>query len=304
MARINVETDLWADPRFQELLIRAGDRHKAKGMVLELFTVAQKHWYPDRKLIPIEEIGRAGLEALIDVGLAEIQPHGVYCRGSEEAFAWLFEKQEAGKKSAEVRRAKFGTAQPGKARVSRRKKTSPNTVRTMFDDDRTLFNTARTVPNSPEALTPSPSLNPSPDPSPNPTQNHEVYSVGGESAEADVTEIKNPVGYFIGVYRNAYRRQYGEDANPDVRGKVQGQIKALLKDVPLQRACQLIQTFCGMNDRWFLTKGHDFGTFIENLSKVGLYLDTGRATTSDEAKHAESRDFYQNQMDRVLRGEI
>mgnify|MGYP003343778758 CR=1 FL=1 len=56
---------------------------------------------------------------------------------------------------------------------------------------------------------------------------------------------------------------------------MQGQIRRYLAETPIDRACSLIEQFCAMNDSWFSTKGHDFGTFVENLSKVGLALDVG-----------------------------
>lgn len=102
----------------------------------------------------------------------------------------------------------------------------------------------------------------------------------------------------------AYQARYGVDARPDLRGKVQGEIRRFVEETPLERACALIETYCAMNDRWFLTKCHDFGTFIANLSKVGLKLDTGKAVTAIEAGHAETQDFYQNQLERIRRGEL
>lgn len=95
------------------------------------------------------------------------------------------------------------------------------------------------------------------------------------------------MGYFIGVFVKSYQARYGEKARPDLRGRVQGQIKRLLADLPLGRACELIQVYCQMNDAWFLTKAHDFGTFYENVGKVSLALDTGRYTTQAEARAAD-----------------
>jgi hypothetical protein len=66
----------------------------------------------------------------------------------------------------------------------------------------------------------------------------------------------------------------------------------------------LIQTYCQMDDGWFLTKGHDFGTFIENLTKVGLALDTGSFTTRADIKQIEKKQHAMGQLERIQRGEL
>jgi hypothetical protein len=106
VARINIEDSLWAGPKFQDLLIKTGNRHTAKGMVVELFTLAQKHWFPEKKLIPLEDFNSFGLSLLIEVGLAENRSAGVYCKGSEESFNWLFKSQINGRKGGLAKASK------------------------------------------------------------------------------------------------------------------------------------------------------------------------------------------------------
>ena len=87
-------------------MIKVGNRHAAKGMMIELFTLAQEYWFPLRLGIPMDRIQQAGLEPCIDSGLANITADGVFAQGSEKAFAWLFEKQRAGNASADSRKKK------------------------------------------------------------------------------------------------------------------------------------------------------------------------------------------------------
>ena len=91
-----------------------------------------------------------------------------------------------------------------------------------------------------------------------------------------------PTQVFISAYIAAFQRRY-PGGRPDLTGKAQGQIKTFLRDTPIERACELIRQYCAMTDRWFLTKGHDFETFRQNVTKVGLALDTGRTVTATEA---------------------
>lgn len=293
VARINIETKLWADPRFQDLMIKTGNRHAAKGMVLELFSLAQEYWYPGRKHIPRTAFERSGLGPTIETGLAELKDDGVKCVGSEDAFAWLFEKQEAGKKSAEARKAKFGSSIPRKTKKPRKKNEATNIVEQCsngVEQTRTPTNT-----HEPPSPSPSPSLSSS-------SSSCSIYSVGS-APSAPSPKVRSPVGLFIATYVQAYQARY-PGGRPDLRGKIQGAIKRYVQETQIERACEMIRTYCEMDDRWFLTKAHDFGTFIENLSKVGLKLDTGIQVNQTTARANEKISHAQDQLRRIAEGSL
>ncbi len=152
MARINIETTLWGHPGFQELLIKVGSRHAAKGMVVEFWTLAQEHWFPARELVPMEKVQKFGLEPVIAAGLAEVRDGGVYASGSEEAFAWLFQKQEAGMRSAE---AKKKNAQRVSTSVDGSQHTSTTLLSSLSSSLSSLNSKEREREESAHALTPS-----------------------------------------------------------------------------------------------------------------------------------------------------
>lgn len=102
MPRLNIEPSIWSDPRFQNLLIKTGDRIIAKGMITELWVVAQEYWIPDKKLIPKKVFDSLGLSVLIDVGLAEDLGEEIYAKGAKENFQWWFEKVEAGRTGGRI----------------------------------------------------------------------------------------------------------------------------------------------------------------------------------------------------------
>lgn len=248
----------------------------ALGALVMAWRTAQEYWVPSKKRIPIAKWSLLSTaQAVIDSGLAVLNSDGVYVAGSEEQFAWLFQRAEAGKKG-------------GKASAAARKTKGKNSKHRL--------STAEAKSSETNPLTLSLSLSHSQDSS----SNSEIYSVG-EGASA-APEIKNPIGYFIGTYAKAYKARYGKDARPEVGGRVQGRIKQFLDDTPIERACSMIQTYCEMTDSWFMTKGHDFETFMQNLSKVGLKLDTGRVTNSVQNRQQEVRDANVDAMREYLAG--
>lgn len=276
MARINIEDSLWKDNRFQNLMIKAGSRHAAKGMILELFVEAQKFWLSSGgKGIPKPAWDKADLPTmLIECGLAEDRGEFIYAVGSEDQFAWLTQRSDAGKNGGQ---AAAKTRLENKGKSKRRKSTEADG--------------ATSEDNGFKPPSPSPSLTPSLISVS--SSFSEDYSVG-ERAPALPADVKNPVAYFIGAYVNAYKAKYGNDARPDLSGPAQGRLKSYVKGTPLSRACAMIQTYCSMNDPWFLTKGHDFETFMQNLTKVGLKLDTGRALTRAEVSSVDHKQAVLN----------
>jgi hypothetical protein len=277
VARINIEDRLWGDIRFQNLMIKTGNRHTAKGMILELYTVAQQFWLPSKgQGIPRPAWDEFELpRELIECRLARDDGDFIYVIGSKEQFAWIEQASASGKAG-------------GKASGEARRENKEESAKAPVPEAKGTL---------PETNPPSPSLPPSLPPSLFPTL---PVSKGSELP----SEIKSPIGFFIGRYVLAYQKRYGASARPALGGKTQGEIKRFLEDTPMDRACALIATYCEMSDAWFITKGHDFTTFMSNLTKVGLKLDTGSAPTSMQAKHAEQADFYADQIRRIDEGKL
>ncbi len=131
MARVNVEDDLFSDPRFRVLVRIVGDEDKAIGMCVRAWLLAQRYWANGNKLVPKKIWTAAGLAPLHEVDLAEERANGTYCRGTEKHLSWLSDLTEtrakAGKRSAEVRLERYGTAQPLITHILEHTEQTPNT---------------------------------------------------------------------------------------------------------------------------------------------------------------------------------
>lgn len=143
MARINIEDSLFKDARFINLCIFYGSRTSALGSICWAFIVAQKFYLntETERLIPLSEWKRQECDdKLIDFGLAEVRPNGIYVSGSEAQFAWLIQKQEAGKKGGRPKsnitpiqkaggyRAKAGQSGPNPPTLTPTQKKNINTL--------------------------------------------------------------------------------------------------------------------------------------------------------------------------------
>ncbi len=256
MARLNIETQMLSKGknalRFQNLLIKIGDRQKAKGLLWELWELAQNSWFPNRLPIPETDWVDAGLtDVLVECGFAEKVEGGYRAKGAEEQFAWLFAKQENGRKGAEARWHKPKDEPAEEASLD------------VATDSGSQAIAKRQIASS--LLSPSSSL----------LSLNSLLPSQGNALSAPSGKAKKPVGLFIGRYVEAYQRRYG--VRPELNdGKIQGQISKFVQAQPLERAMNLIETYLQMDEPWFITKAHDFITFKENLQKVGLALDSGR----------------------------
>lgn len=116
LARINIEDRLFTDRRYMNLVAKMGDSDRALGTLVMAWIYAQRYW-KNGDLIPTDVWTRQGLsEALIEVGLAERRPEGIYMVGSEEQFNWLVKSIASGKsgglRSGQARRRNIKGLRP------------------------------------------------------------------------------------------------------------------------------------------------------------------------------------------------
>lgn len=173
MARINIDDDLFIDPRFKRLSRKIGEL-AAIGTLVEFWFAAQRRWglgelIPEQEMLPDWDL-------LIECHFAEKRPDGIYASGAEERFDWYRQSiesgQRGGRKSAQARREKYGTAQPLHA-------TNPPSavVEPPFDNS----------PNPPSAFTNLPVPSPAPDITPPkvPQEKERAVALVGANSETN-----------------------------------------------------------------------------------------------------------------------
>lgn len=96
MARINIDDEVWLDPRITMLQKEIGE-NEALGILIRFWKIAQLYWGKD-ELIPIGVFNFHCLsDALFKHGLAERRGDFVYAKGSETYFDWYLQKCRNGK---------------------------------------------------------------------------------------------------------------------------------------------------------------------------------------------------------------
>jgi len=97
MPRINVEEGFWSDPRFEALVAEVGDKWKAVGLAVCFWRSAQHAWR-EEKGIDRSIFDRVFDDALIKCGLARVQNGHIFAAGAQDAFKWLKDREEAGRR--------------------------------------------------------------------------------------------------------------------------------------------------------------------------------------------------------------
>lgn len=95
MVGIYLNPEMWSDFKFQNFLVKLGNRHTAMGLVVDMWILAQRYWIPNKQLIPYDQWKESGLpEYLVDCKLAIATEDGIYVCECEEKFQWYFDNMD------------------------------------------------------------------------------------------------------------------------------------------------------------------------------------------------------------------
>lgn len=243
---VRIETKAFSDNRYKLLAKRLGTtRWDARGRMEDIWeecTQRETYYLTEEVINSITECENfCKLICDKEISLGEVTEHGIYIKGTDGRIEWIAKLRKNSRKGGRKTKANW----LAKNKAKRGPKTRP--------DD------------SP----PSPSTVPVPS-----TVTVKEYSVGevGRTTPSD----KEKISLFVGAYVKAHEARF--KVRPDLNdGKTRGEISNFAKgQSDIFRACSLIQVYFQMEDRWFETKGWDFGTFKANLQKIALCLDTGK----------------------------
>jgi hypothetical protein len=261
MARLNIETDIFSDMRFLDLIILVGDREKAIGKLICFWIVAQKYWVNDRSLVPLEVFERMNLEQLISVGLAEKRDNGIYAKGSEERFDWLLIRKEAakrgGNKSAELRASKI------QANAS---KSNPLTL----------------------TLTPSLTLSEKKEE----TKKENSFPKQPKKVATEGSEVWS-------AYSLAYRLRYGIE--PKRNATTSAQCSQLVKRLGVKDAIEVVRFYLSHGKSWYVQNSHAIGNCLKDAEALYTQMRTNVRVTASQANEIDRGVTQAEMFERVTR---
>jgi hypothetical protein len=299
VARINIEEKWWSDPRRTKLGQLLGNPYLSESAVVHAWRLAQEYWTKgllvpghifvnllgayellqtnlaclhaseaptsERLVTPVPHIATSTDPANVQhmrTHTNMIQDGFIYLRGAHEFLSWGVQIRQkriaAGRKSAARPRDARGRLLKKSTetqQITNIEPTNTNIVQLSGSGSGSGSNTRQETKGAQLGLMP--------------------ISGKGLKANGKHSPLNENIGKFIASYVNAYKQKY--DCRPsDIDDpKVIGQIQNLLKGCSIDRACQLIQVYLQIEDKWFDRKGHDFITFKANLNTIGRALDTG-----------------------------
>lgn len=258
MARINIEECWWSDPRRMHLVLKVG--FQADAAAVNMWRLAQEFWARGRENIPIDTFQQLQFaNELLESNLAVVRERSVYVRGSSQYLEWTAEKREqareAGKKSADARRKKTGTAQP----IRKKPERTPN-------DSRTLPNDA--------------------EPSDSGSGSGSGSNSGFGSEKLHASE-KSPAhtGALIGKYCELWKARYG--SSPPITGKDTGIAKRVAKGIGQDRLTRYLNAFFTMPDSYLIKARHPLELFESKLKEIAAFSESGEFVTRRHANHLD-----------------
>lgn len=283
MARTNIEDCWWTDPRRSLLVKKIGSEELADGIVIKAWRLAQEFWKSGKGLVPKDLFETLPhFQALIDSKLADVRGTFVYVRGSSAYLDWIREKREqakeAGKKSAEIRKSKTGSAQPEGGKGSKTPKISerePNENRTDVNG---------TEPSDSYSFSDSGS---SSDFNKNPTGS--IKKPAKAEAPAKQSLKTNDC---IALYCRLWTDKY-TGSKCDVLGKDAGIVKRIVGALGAPRTFTLLTAYFVIPNPWYAEKRHDLSTFEIDIKKIGHFADTGSYVNRRVVREAEEKQHYE-----------
>lgn len=294
--RINVDSHFFIDKRVKRLSDLCSEpRMLTEARLLhvyhECYVRRSAHLSADEIDLQSEWTGDTPFAALmVKALLAEpAEGGGFRVKGVDERIGFLLKSAEWGKKSAEARKEKYGTARPEGApkvpsenppecpKVSEPPSPSPSPDQKDLRLKAPEVADATPAPTQPTLLGMEVVVDPTMPPDSFAIVPSKLKKKSGSKAS------DNAVPTVIGAFITAWQRRYPGGRRPDMGKPVQGMIKNFVAGRPLQECLDMIEVYLQMDDQWFITKCHDFGTLMTNLTKVSAALGSGKQNPGQES---------------------
>lgn len=295
LPRINIEDSIFRDARFFELAVKLGCTETAIGALVMAWIVAQENWKDNRKYIPIEDWRKRKLRnEIVDCGLATLSSDGIKMAGAEDQFSWLVAAKAAGsiggKKSAENRKAKGGTAQPKQPLKSPKQPLK-----------------------SPKGFQPSFSSSPSFSPSFSNSDSLKKTNTVPEPFELTPPENnpkssrkQKPSGPYGGkvwaAYQEAFKARYGVEP---VKGAMANTICSnLVSVIGEEDAINLVKFYLTHNEAFYLKVTHSLPICKRDVQALVTQMRIGKKFTNNDIRQYEKGQHYRDQIERIEKGEL
>lgn len=280
MARINVEQELFMDPRFKSLVRTLNHREdEALGLVVRWWLTAQEWWGKEgRQLVPDQFFQLGHWDQLATVGLAEKRDAGWYAKGSEERFKWYADICDKSRHGVEIRaqkKANPGVVPAGQPRGQPTGSKKPRKRQPYSQPSSSIYApTSETavdnhcISDTPAAVSPVlilgqiAGLNPGDKPD---------FAVRDKADNARVWD----------AYSAAYTQRYG--APPKSSSMGYGLCKRLVQRLGVQPAIEVARFFLTVNKRWYIENLHPLSSAVKDAEALHTQMVTGRTMTSTQA---------------------
>jgi hypothetical protein len=266
LARINIEDEIYKDNRFYNLCFLLGSKRAALGALVEAWTIAQSKVDQDNPsgVFSIDEWDAQGLAPeIIAAKLATVKDGMVMMAGANKNFAWIIQRQEAGKRGG----------RPKKDETDRLADETESKATVTGSNPLTL------------TLTPSLSLSLSPTRAPAQESTTAPSPSGGDAKRNKPSKKNTPKGPSTQTtwesYRTAYMQRYGVE--PIRNAAVNSKIKQFVARVGEVESPEVARFYVLHNSQRYITSAHSVGNLLFDAEKLRTEWARGRQITSADA---------------------
>lgn len=136
----------------------------------------------------------------------------------------------------------------------------------------------------------------------NTKENNTKQSKVSKVSEKSVSLPAQPQQNLIPIYCELWKSRYG--ANPPIRPQDAKNLKAFVSNTGFDAAKQLLENYFLIPDAWFIKKRHDLVTFLNSLSIIAAFMESGKVVSNTELKALDRAVANNNTIAALERGEI
>ena len=296
MPRISIDDSLYRDIKFRKLCLKVGCDYKGLGMIITAYTLAQ-HFYlteSNDRLIPFNEYPE-DLQILCEIGIVVKKEKGYYVRGSDDHFAWLLQRSNAGKSKKSKRKI---SDQQGHNGIERNGTESNETkpITRSITKSRSITNTRSVFKYDPTKLEDR-----------GDTTIHssktEILDAGhqGQKKDSLLLEEKELNKKIWEEYKKTYEEKY--KVTPIRNAKTNSIINALGKRLG-HESVDVVRFFVQHPNSFYITKMHDIACCLSDAESLRTQMIRGKAITKTDIRRYEQAQERFNLRDAIDRGEI
>jgi len=259
-------------------------------MIVTAYTLAQSYFLTESndRLIPLDEYPE-DLQILCEVGLVVKKEKGYYVKGSQDHFAWLLQRQKAGK-AKKTKRKSPATQEVNETKRNETESNGMKPITRSITKSRSITNSRSVFKYDPTKL--EDRGNTTIDGSRKQTLAAKQHNQSKNILSTDEKDLNRQIWE---AYKNQYLKLYGVD--PIRNAKINSHVDQLRKRLG-EEAPKVVEFYFRHPNGFYIKNSHDISYCLKDAESLRTQMLRNKPITHGEVKRFEDKYEFINQQKR------